>query len=117
MVVTGEANIDSVMMIHHRRNSIESKSVNLILFQVPGQIRKEEAEDFILGIIEDHTVPSRVMAFLTCMRVAMICSIESVYPIVHVIRCMRMDNIDDNHEAKPMCFIDQILEAIWRALS
>ena len=53
-----------------------------------------------------------MMAFLACMRVAMISAIESIYSIVYIVRCMRVHDVDYHEKPKTVSFVNQILEVV-----
>jgi hypothetical protein len=53
VVTSGEASPDTVVRVHHTRNTIESEPVELELFHVVSQIREEESENFVRAIVEE----------------------------------------------------------------
>ncbi len=53
-----------------------------------------------------------MVAFLACMGIAMISAIESIDPIVYIVRCMRVHDVDYHEKPKTVSFVHQILEII-----
>lgn len=113
VISTGEAIVDTVMMVENGGDSIESETINLVLIKEPSEVGEQESLDLILGVVEEHGVPTRVVSSVTSVREAVIGSIEFVDTVNDVVGSVGMDQIDDDLEAHAVCLVDEEFEIIW----
>lgn len=116
MIAARKTSAYPVMVIHHARDGVKPKPINLVLLDVPSQITQQKSDDLVLAVVEYHAVPGRVVAFLPRVRVAVIRAIEPVYSVVHVIGGVSVHYIYDDSDSDAVRPINQVLELVGGAL-
>lgn len=94
-----------MVVIHHTGYSVEAEAVNLVFLYVPRQIREQVSKYLVFRIIEYHGVPSRVVAFLPGMRVAVIRAVKPVYAIIYIVGGVRVNYVNNYEQAHSMRFV------------
>ena len=92
-VIAGESGSDSMMMIKHWSDSIESKSIETKFVNPPTKIWKQKSKNFPMTIIKKTAAPCSVMTSTATMKITRIWTVEFIQTICNVWGCMRMDNI------------------------
>lgn len=110
IIVTGEAETDTVVLVQDWGNSIKSESIYVVFLEEPSKIGEKEALNFIFGIIKEHWVPTGMIAFRSRMREGVICSVKHMNSVHGVIRCMWVNNVYNYFETFWMSSINQELE-------
>jgi hypothetical protein len=112
MISTGEACTDAMMGVHHAGNSIEAEAVKLVLLHPKPQVTHQKAQDFMMAIVKQATVPELVAAFGSLMEILVVASIELVNTIEDVLACMRVNHIQKHCNSQSMCGINELLELL-----
>ena len=53
-VVAGETDADAVVVVENGGDSVEPEAVQFVLFHVEGEVGQQEAQHFVLGVVEEH---------------------------------------------------------------
>lgn len=83
-----------MVFVNHRSNPIEPVAVYFELLHPIPDVRQEKALDFILGVVENSTVPLSMKTMRQCVEVVIISPIPHVGTLDSVLDCMCMDQID-----------------------
>jgi hypothetical protein len=117
MIPSGESGPDTVMKIHHTRHTVKPEPVKLILFHPEPQIAQQEAQNFMVAVVEQSTVPKFVTAFATFMEVLVVSAIKLVQTVKDVFAGMRMNNIEQNGEAHSVGSVNEFFEVFRSAVA
>lgn len=62
VVSSRESSADAVVDVHHTRHSVEAEAVEHELFHVVAQVGQQEAENFVVAVVEQAAASSIVSA-------------------------------------------------------
>jgi hypothetical protein len=110
VVSTGEASVDTMVLVHHTRNTIESEAVELEFIHPEAEVAEQESENLMVGIVEEATIPQVMAALATLMEVEVISAVEFIQTIQDVLAGMGMDDIKKDGDTHSVGGIDQLLE-------
>jgi hypothetical protein len=81
------------MRVHHAGDAIESETVELILFHPEAQVAEQEAQNFVVTIIEESAIPKLMSALGTFVKVLMVTAIKVVEAVEYVLRSVTVHYI------------------------
>ena len=58
-----------------------------------------------------------MVSFLACVRITVICAIKAIDTIIDIVRCVRMNDVDNNLDSEAMRRVNQVLEIVRCALA
>lgn len=64
--------------VHHASHSVKPEAVKLVLFHPEPEVAHEEAENFVVAIVEETAVPELVTALCTLMEVLVVAAVKLV---------------------------------------
>lgn len=118
-----------MVLVHHTGHPIKPEAIEHVDIHVEAEVRQEEAQHFVVAVIEEPRVPQLMSAFSTFMEIEMIGAVEhvdamaisggpnvhdNVSPVNNILAGMRVHNIEKNSEAHLMRFVNQSLELLRR---
>lgn len=106
VVMATETMTDTVRMIEHRCNAIESVAIELKFVQPIMTVAQQKSEHLPLRVVEQTRIPQTVKATSARMEVARLGAVEMVQAIFNVFACMRMYQIEQNVDSLLMTFIN-----------
>ena len=124
MITAREPCGDSVMGVHHTSYTIESKTVKLVFIHPKTKVGEQKSEDLVIAVIEETTeiniqliqdlpIPKFVSTSRPFVKVTMVRAVEHIQPIEDIFTCMRMHNVEQYRDAKPMSCVDKLHEFFW----
>mmetsp|Transcript_24606 Transcript_24606/g.76616 ORF Transcript_24606/g.76616 Transcript_24606/m.76616 type:complete len:642 (+) Transcript_24606:455-2380(+) len=115
MVPAGIAFADSVRLVEHGGDAVEAEAIEAVLLQPPLHVRKQEAQDLVLGVVEDLRVPIHVVPLRPAVGVAMVGAVHLGDAVHGVGGGVRMDQVHQHHDAQAVGRVDHLLELLGRA--
>lgn len=110
MVATRETSSDTVVLVHHTGNTVESEPVELELLHPVAKITEQEPDNFVRPVVEEATVPEIVPALSSFVEVKVVGPIELVETVQDVLARMRVHNIEEDSDTQSMGRVDQFFE-------
>ena len=81
VIVSSESVVFAVVFVEHWCHSIEPEPVCVVLFQPESNVGEEEAQYFVLWVIEHSAVPERVVSLVAAVEVLVVGSVPVVYSL------------------------------------
>jgi hypothetical protein len=100
------------MGIKHAGHTIETETIELILIHPETKIAQKESQHFVVTIVEQPAIPKLVAAPYTLMEVKVVAAVELVQAVKHVLRCMTMNNVQQNCDAQSMRSVDELFQVV-----
>ena len=72
MVIPTEPLANPMVLVHHRGDPIEPEPIDIILLQIPRQVRQQKTQHLPIAVIEDPTVPLAVHSRPAFVEVQMV---------------------------------------------
>lgn len=134
VVTTREACANTVVRVHHTRNSVKAEAIELVLLHVEAKVGEEEAEDLMRTVVEKAAVggvvsakrraaqkrgylrvPKLVLALGSSVEVVMVRAVKVVQTIVGVDGSVRVDNVEEHGDTHTMCGVDELHQVLGRS--
>src|SRR5258708_3455918 len=96
MISSREASADAVVDVHHTCDTVKSEAIKFEFLHIEPKIAEEEAENLVVSIVEQSTVPELVIPFRSTMEVEVIRSVEHIKSVKNVLASVRMDDVKQN---------------------
>ena len=123
-------------MIEHRRNAIETESIEFEFFEPISNIRQKKSHNFtsrlqvifgferlfkrsrnLLHVIETSTIPQTMMATCIIMEKTTRCTIKHVQSVFDVFAAMAVHQIQENCQTMLMSLINQSFQFFWSTIA
>jgi hypothetical protein len=117
MISAREPRPNSMMNIHHARNTIESEAIKLILLHIKPEVAQQKPQHLMRCIVKKPAVPEVMPTLATLVKVEMVRAIKLVQTIKYVFAGVRMDDIEEDSQTYAMCGVNQFLEFLGSSVS
>lgn len=132
IVVARESMTQSMRVVQHRSDAVESEAIELVLFHPEAQIGQQETQHFdsetkeiskgenpnrkrhLLRVIEETAVPQVMEPTRIVMEVATVGSVPLVQAVRNVLASVAVDDVQKNIDARFVRHVDQVLQIVWR---
>lgn len=110
VVATREACADAVVGVHHGGDAVEAEAVELVLFHVEAEVAEQEAEDLVVIVVEEAAVPELVSAFDAAVEVLVVCAVELVQAVVHILTGVGVDHVEQDGDAHAVGGVNEFFQ-------
>lgn len=117
VVAAAEASADTVVLVEHARNSVETETVELILLHPETQIGEQESHDLVVPVVKEPTIPQFVSSACAFVEVEVIAVVKHVKTVKDVLAGMRVHHVQQYGNTHAVCGVNQLLEVIWVAVA
>ena len=93
IIITGEAFVQTVVVIQHTGYTVKSKAVNVVLVQPPAAITSQKVQYFRFAIIKQPRIPYWMIVSLEILR-RVACEITEAFDFIF--GGMSMNNVNDD---------------------
>ena len=117
VVAARKAGADAVMRVEHAGHAVEAEAVEVVLFHPKAQIREQEAQDLVVAVVEDPTVPELVATARAAVEVQRVAVVEHVEAVEHVLAGVRVHDVQQDGDAHAVRGVDQRFEVVGEAVA
>lgn len=117
VISSRESSADAVVGVHHTGDAVEPEAVEFEFLHVEPEVAEEEAENFVMPVVEQSTVPEFVLTFRPTMEIEVIRSVERIKTIKDVLASVRMNDIEQNGYAHSMGRVDEFFQFLRCAVT
>ena len=112
--IVAERLAQPVAVIEHRRDTVETETVEMVLVQPEFAVGQQEVYDFVLAVIEAQTVPRRV--FAPSARIEILAGVTGkVAQAFHfVLHGVGVHDVHNHGNAHFMCLVDESFQFLRR---
>mmetsp|Transcript_8241 Transcript_8241/g.15658 ORF Transcript_8241/g.15658 Transcript_8241/m.15658 type:complete len:572 (-) Transcript_8241:563-2278(-) len=114
-VAAREDVLQAVVRVHHGGDAVEPEAVKLVLLHPPAQVGEQEADGFVLAVVEEPRVPHPVVPALAGVEEVRVRAVEHVDAVQDVVGGVAVHDVHQHHQSVPMGLVDQVLELVRRA--
>lgn len=100
------------MSVQHRCHSIEPVPIGIVLFEPEPHIAQKKPHHFVFTVVENPTVPQRMISFRVAMKVLVVSSVPHVDALIDVFGRVGMHDVNDNFDSVLVRLVDQLLELV-----
>ena len=104
----------TVTAVDHRRHTVKTETVEVILIKPELTVREQEMEHFVLAVVEAEAIPSRMLPTIAVMEILIAGTIEVTESLEFILHCMAVHEIHDHMHAATVRVIDESLQFIRR---
>ena len=117
VVPAREACPNAVVDIHHARHSVKAEAVKAILLHVETEVGQEEAQDFVVAVIEEPAVPELMTSLAAFVEVKVIGAVEEVQTVENVLARVRVNDVEEDSDPHRVRDVDELLEVLGVAIA
>lgn len=103
--------------VQHAGDSVESETIEVVLLHPEAQVAEQEAQDFVMTVVEQPAVPQLVSSLGTLVEVEMVAAVKHVETVKHVLRCVTVYHVQQDCDAHSMRSINELLQIVWEAIT
>ena len=103
--------------VQHARHSIKSEAIELILIHPEAEITEKETHNLVVTVIEQSAIPLVVASLASRVEVLMVCAVELIDTIQHVLGGVAVDDIEEHNNTQAVSSVDELLEILWGTIS
>lgn len=103
--------------IQHASDSVESEAIELVLIHPEAKIAQQEAQYFMVAVVEETAVPELMTTLCTFMEVEVIAAIKHVQSVQHILGSVTVHDIEQDCDSHAVGSIDQLFEVVWGPVS
>jgi len=114
VAVIAESLAQSVTVIEHGSDTVETETVELILFKPEFAVREQEMQHLVLAIIEAKRVPGGMLAACTAQEILIIGTVETSEALHFILNSMAVYNIHDDSDSHAVGVVYQLFQLFGR---
>ena len=107
VVASREASANAMMLVHHTCDAIKPETVKLVFVHPETKIAQQEAQDFVMAIVEKAAVPEVVASLAAFVEVEMVSAVKLVDTVENILACVRVDNVKEDGDTQTVGCIDK----------
>ena len=115
VVVTYKILPETVVPVQHRRDAVETETVDVIFLHPVLHVREEEVLGFVLAVVEAAGAPGGMAALRTGVEVQVVGAVEVREALGLVADAVAVDNVHDDRDALAVSVVHQALELLRSA--
>lgn len=74
----------TMVYIKHTCDSVETEAIEAVFFHPETKVAQKEAQDLVVAVVEQPTVPQVMSALSSFMEIKVVCSIKHVQSIIDI---------------------------------
>ena len=115
VVIRRECLTESVVVVEHRRDTVEAESVEMILFKPELAVRQQEVKHLVLAVVEAERVPCRMFAARVAVEILVVAAVEASESFHLVFYGVGMHDVHNHGNAAAVGVIDETFQLVGRA--
>ena len=115
VVIAAERLSESMTVIEHRGDTVETESVEAELLQPILAVGEQEVDHIILAIVKAERIPCRMLAAAVAVEVLVVASVETSESLHFIFHGVTVDYIHDHGNTQLMGTVDKALQILGSA--
>ncbi len=115
VVVRSERLTESVVVVEHRGDAVESEAVEFVLLEPELAVGEQEVKHAVLAVVEAERIPCRVLAARVAVEVEVVAAVEAAEALDFVLDGVRVHDVHDHGDAHRVRLVDELLELVGGA--
>lgn len=117
VVTAAEASADAVVVVKHGGHTIKAETVEAVFLHPEAKVGEQESQNFVVTVVKQSAVPELVATLGALVEVEVVGVVEHVQPVKDILRCVRVNHVEQDSDTHAVRSVNQLLELVRRAVA